>query len=112
LKTLILTTLPLGLLLAVILAKCVPLMHAATPSQAQASELAVPEPSQKITNIITVIQCRQLIAMIMVDEHGEVHWINIEGMTPAQSLIVAQRVTADHVHAITVGCASPSDAVI
>ena len=85
---------------------------AETPPQAQASELAVPESSQKITNIITVIQCRQLIAMMMVDEHGEVHWINIEGMTPAQSLIVAQRVTADHVHAITVGCASPSDAVI
>ena len=97
-----------------LLVSCAPLpsAKAETPSQAQASELAVPDPNPKTVSIVTVIQCRQLVSMLMIDERGGVHSVDLTGMTPTQSLILAQQVPAEHVFAVSVSCASPSDAVI
>lgn len=81
---------------------------AATPQQGQASAPAVPTPAPAPVSVIVVVQCRQLVAMLLIDEHGGTHPADLEGMTPAQALALAQLVPSDHVVSVDVGCPDKS----
>jgi hypothetical protein len=97
------------------LAAMILLVHVAradTPQQAQASALAVPGQSPKIVNIIGTTQCSQLVALLLIDEHGGVHPVNLEGVTIARALQIMNQVPADHVMSVDTGCPKSGDMIL
>ena len=72
------------------------------PEQSQASALAVPNPEPVPKTVLSVIQCNNLIGLIVIDDTGEVHPYHYTSKEDAQS--VQALVPADHNIAVNVGC--------
>lgn len=77
------------------------------PPQAQASTLAVPDPSPVYTAAILVVQCRDVAAMIRIDDHGNLHPYRGPGSSLRELLDLLAGVPADNVLQVTLPC--PTD---
>ncbi len=98
------TKILVAIFILVILAVAAFETKAAVPSQAQASSLAVPDQVAKIVSIVATLQCRLIVSVLLIDEHGGVHPADIEGLSIGQMQTVLSQVPADHVHAVVAVC--------
>lgn len=90
------------------------------PPQAQASSLAVPDPTLKFTenspvlielpapryfvSALLVVHCRKVEALVMIDDKGEQHPYHGKEATLAQVMTILSTVSADKVAQVTVTC--------
>lgn len=72
--------------------------------QELASATAVPEVVSTMTGAVTVIMCKNMVALYLIDSLGGIHWVPMEGMTDQKIKILLSTLDADAVHAITIPC--------
>jgi hypothetical protein len=82
--------------------------YAQVPEQAQASALAVPgEEAQKAAvGALVVVQCKQAVAVVLIDSAGALHPLHGASLTATQLTTLLEQIPADNVTEIEVTCHS------
>lgn len=83
-----------------------------TAPQEQASALAVPEQEARVVSAVLVTHCNRALALVFADEHGGLHWTDIEGRSVAEVMTILGAVPADKVKQIQVPCGSKDGFVL
>ena len=75
------------------------------PEQAQASAMAVPDPAApQPVSILVIVKCGRIIAMAISDTNGDLHPVNLDGMSDVTVKALVEKVPKRLV--ANVGCKS------
>lgn len=86
-----------------------PAAHAGVPEQAQASNLAVPgqEAQLPYAGAIVVVQCKSVVALVLIGHDGKQHFVDLRTSTPAMVTTQLSQAPADDVTQVEVSCPAP-----
>lgn len=78
---------------------------AQTSPQAQASNLAVPQPAEPdASSVVAVVLCNKIVGLAVVDTEGSVHAMKLDGLSGTDVMKIMQQVPAGRVTAFNAGC--------